>query len=385
MFKPLQQGAARLRGTAKNAYDWLRLSEEVVLAQRTPYEEILSDDIASLRYYPPLKEPAIDVMGETVAVSDRRYAIPVVLVSPLAVNMSIYDLFPQRSFVRYLRAKGFEVYLVDWGKPSANHNDWNLYHYFGHMLPRFLERVREHSGSQKLSLHGWSFGGLFSYCYTALYQDKDIANLVMVGAPCDYHANGDLGKQYQRIARQLHRLEDKTGWRVHKSRPGWWRIPGAGNALGFKLTNPVGSARGYIDLMKNLDDRDYVINHATNASFVDRMEAYPGAVVQDFIQYLWTDNVIAHGRLPMADADVAPDLSVIEAPIFAVAGKADVIVNHDCAERLLELVSSEDKTLIDVSGGHMGILGGSKAPGQSWEEIADWLSERSGRPLPLTD
>ena len=31
--------------------------------------------------------------------------------------MLIYDLFPQRSLVRYLRARGFELYMVDWGRP----------------------------------------------------------------------------------------------------------------------------------------------------------------------------------------------------------------------------------------------------------------------------
>ncbi|EDY86606.1 polyhydroxyalkanoate synthase [gamma proteobacterium HTCC5015] len=378
MFDFIKQRASQARNVAVNASDWLRLSDDVVLAQQTPYEVIYREDIASLRYYPPLDDESIELMGETVSVEKKRYKIPVVLVSPLAVNMSIYDLFPQRSFVRFLRARGFEVYLVDWGKPTRRHNHWSLYHYFGDRLPRFIEQARAHSGSKKLSLHGWSFGGLFSYCYTALFQDTDIENLVMIGAPCDYHANGDLGKQYQKIAKQLHRLEDRTGWTVHRSHPRWWRIPGVGNAVGFKLTNPVGSAKGYIDLAKHLDDREYVINHATNASFVDRMEAYPGAVVQDFIQYLWTDNVLAKGQLPMADGDVAPNVSSIKTPLFAVAGKSDVIVNRDCLGRLLELVQSDDKSMIEVSGGHMGILGGSKAPEQSWKQVADWLGERSG-------
>ena len=45
---------------------------------------------------------------------------------------------------------------------------------------------------------------------------------------------------------------------------------------------------------------------------------------------------------------------------------------------LLDQVSSTDKTLLDVDGGHVGIVSGSKAPSQSWREIAAWLAERSG-------
>ena len=29
--------------------------------------------------------------------------------------MYIYDLFPDRSLVKYLRAQGFELYMIDWG------------------------------------------------------------------------------------------------------------------------------------------------------------------------------------------------------------------------------------------------------------------------------
>ena len=361
----------------KNARDWLALSSHIVQAEKTPFDVIYQEDIVQLRYYPPLKEDEIELDGKTIAVEKKRYAIPVVLVAPLAVNMFIYDLFPTRSLVRLLRAKGFEVYMVDWGKPTSSHNYYHLSTYFGEMLPNIMAEVRQHSGSKKLSLHGWSFGGLFSYCYTALKQDKDIENLVMIGAPCDYHANGDLGKQYQRLAKQLNRLDKRFGWKVHNTRRRYWRIPGAGNAIGFKLTNPVGSVKGYVDLVKNLHDRDYVSNHATNAAFIDRMEAYPGGVVQDFIQYLWTDNVIADGKLPMPGNDEALVKS-ITANIFAVAGKQDPIVTDDCLHRLLELVASEDKTFIKVPGGHMGILGGSKAPEQSWLQIIDWLEQRSG-------
>lgn len=370
------------RYVARNARDWLSLSDNIVQAEKTPFEVIFQEDIARLRYYPPLQEENIELMGEEIPVNKKRYAIPVVLVSPLAVNMYIYDLFPQRSLVKFLRARGFEVYLVDWGKPTPRHNHHHLSTYFGEMLPRMVDAVRKHSGSQKLSLHGWSFGGLFSYAYTALKQDKDIENLVMIGAPCDYHANGELGKQYQKLAKQLNKLEQRFGWRVHNTRRRWWRIPGPGNAIGFKLTNPVGSLQGYLDLVRNLHDRKYVSSHATNAAFLDRMEAYPGGVVQDFIQYLWTDNVIADGRLPMQDNKAAA-VRDITANIFAVAGKQDIIVNRDCEHRLLELVQSEDQTFIEVSGGHMGILGGSKAPEQSWKQLADWLAERSGKQLAL--
>jgi len=153
----LDNGRARL-------FDARQLSQ----AEQTPYDTLFDDGLVKLRYYPPLTENAIPLSDGTVTpVSQTSQRTPLVLVAPLAVNMLIYDLFPQRSLVRYLRARGFELYMVDWGRPGRHHNHLSLSSYFADYLPKLLVQVRQHSGQQKLSLHGWSFGGLFSLCYTA--------------------------------------------------------------------------------------------------------------------------------------------------------------------------------------------------------------------------
>jgi poly(3-hydroxyalkanoate) synthetase len=362
-----------IKVSAQNARRRLFQSATMVQAEQTPFEVIYQKEIIRLRYYPPLKEKQIEIAGKTIPVEPVQHAIPLVLVAPLAVNMYIYDLFADRSLVKYLQARGFKLYLVDWGCPKAKHNHFSISTYFADLLPQLLTKVREHSGSQKLSLHGWSFGGLFSYSTACL--DKDIVNLALIGAPCDYHKNGALGKQYQRIAKQLRWAEDRLGWRVHNTRKRWWRSPGWANALAFKLTNPVGSLQGYLDLIRNLHDEDYVTAHATNGAFLDNMVAYPGAVIQDVIQYLWTDNLMGKGLLPMKQAPAT--LSDIHANVLMVCGKTDPIVTKDCGAALLDFVSSKDKTLLEVPGGHMGILSGSQAPEHIWPKVADWLIERS--------
>lgn len=373
MLHRVNRALDRGRTITRNARDWLALDQELVQAGRTPYQVIHRDDIVSVRYYPPLTEDTIELDGATVPVTRDTHPVPLVIVSPLAVNMHIYDLFPRRSLVRYLLARGFRLYLVDWGTPTARHNHHHLDTYFGALLPKALEAVRAHGGSRRLSLHGWSFGGLFSYCHAA--RDADIANLVLVGAPVDYHANGELGRQYQRLARQLRWLERRTGFRVHGTRRRYWRARGWQNALAFKLTNPVNSVRSYLELIRRLDDREFVSLHATNAAFLDRMVDYPGGVVQDFIQYLWVDNVLARGELP--SRRVAGRLADIHAPVLSIVGRQDIIVTEDCARPLLDLVASTDTTLLQVDGGHMGIVSGSRAARQSWPAIADWLAARS--------
>ncbi|MFZ5723072.1 MAG: alpha/beta fold hydrolase [Pseudomonadota bacterium] len=376
-LRTLPRRARRLRESAgqlrDNAVDWLR-RDELVLAERTPYEEIFREDIVCVRHYLPLTEKTIDLQGERVPVASARHAVPLVLVSPLAVTMRIYDLFPDRSLVKYLLARGFDVYLVDWGRPTARHDRLHLADFYAGFLPRALAAVRAHSGTQKLSLHGWSFGGLFALCHAAS-GDPDIVNLALVGAPCDYHANGELGKQYRRLAKQLRALEQRTGFRIHRTSPRLWRSPGWMNALMFKAVSPAATVQGYLELLRNLHDREFVAAHATNAAFLDDMTAYPGGVVQDIVQHLWVDNVLPQGQLPAAAGTAR--FAAVDAALLAVAGSDDTIVTRDCTQPILDLVSSRDKTLLDAPGGHMGILGGSRAPATIWKPVADWLATRS--------
>ncbi|MAX56977.1 MAG: alpha/beta hydrolase [Alcanivoracaceae bacterium] len=360
----LDNGRARL-------FDAERLSQ----AEQTPYDTLFDDGLVKLRYSPPLQEKAIPLSDGTVMpVSEHTQRTPLVLVAPLAVNMLIYDLFPQRSLVRYLRARGFELYMVDWGRPGKYHNHLSLSSYFADYLPKMLVQVRQHSGQQQLSLHGWSFGGLFSLCYTALGNDPDIRNLVLVGTPCDYHRNGALGAQYRRLSRQAKWIRSNTGLRIHDVPARLLRSPGWMNSLAFKLTNPVGSLQGYMNLVRNLHDREFVAAHATNGAFLDDMVAYPGGVIQDIVRYLWTDNVVAHGQLPMASSE--GNLSRVTANILNITGGADPIVTRDCSLAMDTLVRSKDKTYLTIDGGHMGILGSSAAQTQSWGRIAEWLIER---------
>ena len=82
----------------------------------------------SVRHYPALDEQEIDMAGERIAVEQTQHRIPLLLVPPLAATSMIFDLMPHRSVVRYFLAKGFDVYLVDWGDVTADHSNLSLDH-----------------------------------------------------------------------------------------------------------------------------------------------------------------------------------------------------------------------------------------------------------------
>jgi polyhydroxyalkanoate synthase len=360
---------------AGNAFDRVFRAASLVQAGQTPFKTLHSDGLVSLRYYPPLQEDFIELDGMVIPVERKTHRTPIVIIPPLAVNMLIYDLFPQRSLVRFLRAKGFEVYLIDWGIPKREHTHYNMHTYVAELLPAYLNRVREHSGEQELSLHGWSMGGMFTLFYSALSKDQHIRNAIVLGLPIDSHASGAIGWMYQRIADVAEVVRKRTGFKLHDLKPHWFYTPGWANTIGFKLTNPVGSVMGYWELLVRLGDREFVTNHATTSAFLDRMVAYPGGVIQDTVVRVWIDNQLAKGQIQIGE-DFAR-LENVNANLLAIAGQEDTLATPGAAKRVMDHVSSADKTFRVAPGGHMGILAGSKAPRASWLELAEWLAVRS--------
>ncbi|WP_417515411.1 alpha/beta fold hydrolase [Marinobacter sp.] len=360
---------------AGNAFDRVFRAASLIQGGLTAFETLHSDGLVSLRYYPPLQEDFIELDGITIPVERKSHQTPVVIVPPLAVNMLVYDLLPQRSLVRFLRAKGFEVYLIDWGMPTRDHSHYNFHTYLTELLPACLNKVREHSGEQDLTLHGWSLGGMFTLFYSGLTKDQHVRNAIVLGAPIDSHASGLLGLLSQRVGAAADFVHKHTGKRVHDIKPNWLHSPGWLNTIGFKLTNPLGSVMGYWELIIRLGDREFVTNHASTAAFLDHMVAYPGGIVQDTVVRIWMDNQLSEGSVQIGDDEVK--LNNISANLLAIAGSEDTMVTPDAAKRLMDHVTSADKTFRVTPGGHMGILAGSKAPRESWLEMAEWLAERS--------
>src|SRR5690554_5764981 len=250
-----------------------------------------------------------------------------------------------------------------------------MHTYVAELLPAYLNRVRQHSGQQELSLHGWSMGGMFTLFYTALSKDQHIRNAIILGSPIDSHASGILGLLNQRMADVAGAIYRRTGLQIHDLKPHWFHSPGWANTIGFKLTNPIGSIMGYWELIIRLGDREFVSSHATTSAFLDRMVAYPGGIVQDAVVRLWIDNELSRGKVQIGDDHA--QLINVNANLFAVAGSEDTMVTPAAARSLMDHISSVDKTFRVTPGGHMGILAGSKAPRESWLEIAEWLGQRS--------
>ena len=366
----------RLLAMADNAFDWLFLREMLIKSGLTPFETIHSGDPMSVRYYLPPTEAEIELGdGATMPVRQRRQPVPLLLVPPLGVTTETFDLLPQRSLVRYMAARGFHVYLIDWGKPEKRHAGLGLKDYAIDMFGTALEEVRRHSGVKEVSLMGWCMGGLLCLMHLGFTQDRHIRNLITVASPIDLRGGGIVARAATVLNTPARLVRKFSSLRLHMLDPIRLHAPPWLTTLAFKMTDPVGSITTYWDLLARLWDRDFVESYSTTADYLNNMLLYPGGVIQDMVVKMAIDNQLAAGRIEVRDR--VADLTKIKANMLVYAGTSDILVPPSIARRIVDVVASKDKEFRIAPGGHMGVILGSNAPGSVWESAAQWLDSRS--------
>jgi len=362
-------------------------ADRFIAADLTPYTVIHENGLLSVRYYAPLDEAVVGIRGmdeasalhtppPVPAAKPKRHRVPVLLVPPLAADPLNFDLLPQRSLVRFLLQEGFKVYLVDFGSPDRDHSHLGLADYTTRLLPEAIAAVRKHSRIKDLSLLGYCMGGLFCLVHAGWSHDPKIKNIVTIASPIDMHQIGVAGQLLSAMRGPIRLVRRYTGFRIHQLDPKRLNVPGWVSSLAFKLTNPVGTLTNYVDLLMNLWDRDYVVQHDTMASWFNDMHAYPGGIVQDFVVRVGFDNALSKGRVKLGK-DQEALLDRIDASLLAIAGTGDKIVTVEAARKVMDIVASQDKLFKLAPGGHAGVFAGSKAPATTWRMAADFLKARS--------
>lgn len=371
-------------GVVDNTYRFFRHAverrthkERFIISDKSNYEEVYRDGIMQLRYYPHQDTEAFELDNEVVTPTSDRLAPPVLLVPPLGVFGWIYDLMAERSWVRFLNARGFDVYLVDWGAPEKQHADLDIDTYVNRWLTSAVDNVLEHSGSEDISLVGYCMGGLLTLLYAGVQAeqgtDDKIKNIVTVASPIDFYASHWYGTLLDKMSKAAEKLPFSTQDLDHRM----FHVPGDVLSVMFKMTNPLASVVSYFDLIKNMSDRDYIKAHLTTKEWFNNMPDYPGATVQQLIFDIGFNNRLAKGEVKIGDT--LSNLTKIKANLLAFAGDNDKIVSEDAAEKIMDIVASEDRTFRVVPGGHAGVFAGGKAKEHTWALTAEWLADRSSK------
>ena len=74
---------------------------------------------------------------------------PVFIVPPQINKYYVYDLSPEKSLVKFLLDSGFQVFMVSWRNPTAEHRDWGLGRLHRRDRSRHRSDARNHRASQR--------------------------------------------------------------------------------------------------------------------------------------------------------------------------------------------------------------------------------------------
>lgn len=360
---------------ATNAVQRRLNKHKFIQADKSLYDIIYYDDLMSVRHYKAPREDVITIDDVSWKVRKRRYAVPIVLVPPLGVFAWIFDLMADRSMVRFFLAHGFDVYLIDWGAPKGKDNNISLETYIHQWFPGALAAIRKHAGTDDLSLVGYCMGGLLAALYLATYEDKRVLNLVTIASPIDMHQMGFIGPIYKALEKPIWGIGKVTGLKITNMQREFFHVPGNRLSVMFKLTNPLGVASSYFQLLRHLGDDEYVSRYMTMNEWFSNMPDYPGATIQELIRKMGLYNRMKKGRIRIGNQ--VANFSNISANLLAFAGDNDKIVSVKAAEAIMDVVGSQEKSFHIVPGGHAGVFTGSKAAHTTWLISKNWLASRS--------
>lgn len=359
----------------RNLAEKRRFAERFVISDQTPYAEIFREGIMSVRHYPPLTETSLQMGDRLIEVSRKQHRVPLVLVPPLAATAVIFDLLPQRSVVRFFLAHGFDVYLIDWGDVKSADRDISLQTYVLKWMPAAFRQIRKDSGVAELSLFAYCMGGLLSLMYTAVFQDRNIRNIITVASPVDMHQGGIAGSVFSAVRGPARMVSSVLNVSLLDVPARYFHVPGWIASLAFKLTDPVGNVVSRVDLLLHMWDREYVKERYTISRWFNEMTDFPGETIKEMAVHMAINNRMAKGKLRIGDEEAS--FENICSSLLAFAGADDTIVSIQAARRVLDIVSSEDASFRIVPGGHAGIFAGSTAPENAWAISAEWLAKRS--------
>jgi polyhydroxyalkanoate synthase len=100
-----------------------------------------------------------------------------------------------------------------------------------------------------------------------------------------------------------------------------------------------------------------------------------GAAYRQLINEFYKENRLMAGTLKLRGESV--DLCRLKANVLNVIAEADHITPPCQSEGVMAKIGSEDKTLLRVKGGHIGIMAGSGAEKNTWPHIEQWLAART--------
>jgi polyhydroxyalkanoate synthase subunit PhaC len=288
---------------------------------------------------------------------------PVVLIVPSLINRYyILDLLPERSFVGHLAGAGLRPLVLDWGEPGEPERGFALADYIEGPLAASLAAAVEIAGGPVV-LAGYCMGGLLALAL-ALHLPADIACLVLLATPWDFHA------ERQAQAQLLGTLVEWLPFFIAGAEP----VPVSVIQGLFLALDPFLAERKFIRFAGLDPDGAAARGFVALEDWINDGVPLARPVALECACSWYRDNDPGSGVWRVADRPVRPD--EIGVPTLVALPSRDRIVPPRSAEKLAAFIPGA--TVLRPPFGHIGMMASDHAPAAVWQPIAEWLRAHTG-------
>ncbi|MDV2684624.1 alpha/beta fold hydrolase [Alkalihalophilus lindianensis] len=316
---------------------------------QTPRKAVWKKNKATLWYYPAKR---------------KRFNTPLFLVYSLLNQSYILDLAPGMSMIEAFTKSGYDVYLLDFGKPGYEDGDTSLDDYILKYIKKGVERALHHSRTENLTVIGYCLGGTLALIFAALARES-IKNLILFAPPLDFSEPPILSKWAEALKKEEISLDSLIDeYRV---------IPAKLVEFGMRTATSPFTFDKLLSRIGPQEDDVYSLKKQLVGEWVNGHIPFAGAALKQLMNDLGKENKLIKNKLKINGQKV--DLRKLTTNLLVVSTTEDLIVPEEMTKPLMNIVASIDKTYKRVSGGHISLALKGEIP----EFLSEWLEGRSER------
>jgi polyhydroxyalkanoate synthase subunit PhaC len=294
-----------------------------------------------------------------------RFAQPLLIVTSLVSRSYVLDLLPGSSAVEFLRDRGFDVFMLDWGIPDELDADNGLATYVDEYLPRAVAAVRRQTGCTELTMAGYCLGGDLSVLFANGHPDAGVRNLVLMATPLDFEQMGPMVAALREGRLDPEDLIDDTG-----------NVPADVLYSGFFMLAPTTIVAQRATLLENLWNDEFVRGYQAMALWTRDQVPFPGAAFREVVELFVRRNALMDGWLHVGGREI--DFTRTEATVLNAMAEKDTVVPRAAAAPAGALVGRPDRRHeLVLPGGHVTFGAGRSAFRHSLPSLAEWIAAHS--------
>ncbi|WP_371396514.1 alpha/beta fold hydrolase [Fretibacter rubidus] len=157
MKKLYETGGRSLLKGLQNAYDDLRHNGGMPSqVDGRPFK--VGENLATSKGAVVYKDEMLELL-QYEPTTDEVYKTPILIIPPQINKFYANDLAPNKSIVRFLASRGYQVFAVSWRNPTRQHSHWGLENYVQALIEA-TDVMRKICRVQRINISGACSGGI---------------------------------------------------------------------------------------------------------------------------------------------------------------------------------------------------------------------------------